>query len=102
MCLISSNNLFSHNYAYCFQSIAGVREAEIKQWAAGKEGNLRALLSTMQYVSYYPLKLGNCCPLVDLHDVVIFLIAKVIFTLLLRIFLSFFGVCVHMFSSLSC
>lgn len=82
-----SNILFSHNYAYCFQSIAGVREAEIKQWAAGKEGNLRALLSTMQYVSYYPPRLGNCCS--------IFLIAtfsKLIFTLLHRYF----------FSSLSC
>ncbi|KAG6487694.1 hypothetical protein ZIOFF_056289 [Zingiber officinale] len=46
------------------QSIAGVRTAEIKQWAAGKEGNLRALLSTMQYVSYYPPRLGNCRSLV--------------------------------------
>lgn len=25
-------------------------DAEIKRWAAGKEGNLRALLSTLQYV----------------------------------------------------
>lgn len=25
-------------------------DIEIKRWAAGKEGNLRALLSTMQYV----------------------------------------------------
>ncbi|XP_065875310.1 auxilin-related protein 1 [Euphorbia lathyris] len=30
--------------------IAETLDAEIKRWAAGKEGNLRALLSTMQYV----------------------------------------------------
>ncbi|KAE9460881.1 hypothetical protein C3L33_07208, partial [Rhododendron williamsianum] len=31
--------------------IAETLDVEIKRWAAGKEGNLRALLSTMQYVS---------------------------------------------------
>ncbi|PQM37863.1 auxilin-related protein 1-like [Prunus yedoensis var. nudiflora] len=30
--------------------IAETLDVEIKRWAAGKEGNLRALLSTMQYV----------------------------------------------------
>ncbi|KAI3806213.1 hypothetical protein L1987_22110 [Smallanthus sonchifolius] len=30
--------------------IGGTLDAEIKRWAAGKEGNLRALLSTLQYV----------------------------------------------------
>ncbi|XP_054788828.1 auxilin-related protein 2 isoform X2 [Prosopis cineraria] len=30
--------------------IAGTLDAEIKQWTAGKEGNMRALLSTLQYV----------------------------------------------------
>ncbi|XP_047324084.1 auxilin-related protein 2-like [Impatiens glandulifera] len=30
--------------------IAGTLDFEIKRWAAGKEGNLRALLSTLQYV----------------------------------------------------
>ncbi|VFQ95976.1 unnamed protein product [Cuscuta campestris] len=30
--------------------VAEVMDIEIKRWAAGKEGNLRALLSTMQYV----------------------------------------------------
>ncbi|KAJ6852671.1 auxilin-related protein 2-like [Iris pallida] len=30
--------------------IAGTLDIEIKRWAAGKEGNLRALLSTLQYV----------------------------------------------------
>ncbi|KAE8701367.1 hypothetical protein F3Y22_tig00110548pilonHSYRG00866 [Hibiscus syriacus] len=30
--------------------IAETLDAEIKRWAAGKEGNLRALLSTLQYV----------------------------------------------------
>ncbi|KAI3678621.1 hypothetical protein L6452_37920 [Arctium lappa] len=30
--------------------IAGTLDMEIKRWAAGKEGNLRALLSTLQYV----------------------------------------------------
>lgn len=28
---------------------------EIKRWAAGKEGNLRALLATLQYVRQFPL-----------------------------------------------
>lgn len=32
------------------QRIAETLDVEIKRWAAGKEGNLRALLSTMQYV----------------------------------------------------
>lgn len=27
-------------------------DVEIKRWAAGKEGNMRALLSSLQYVSY--------------------------------------------------
>lgn len=36
----------------CLQRIAETLDAEIKRWAAGKEGNLRALLSTLQYVSY--------------------------------------------------
>ncbi|XVF21222.1 hypothetical protein REPUB_Repub12eG0072000 [Reevesia pubescens] len=35
--------------------IAETLDAEIKRWAAGKEGNLRALLSTLQYVCYYLL-----------------------------------------------
>ncbi|KAI7738456.1 hypothetical protein M8C21_031585 [Ambrosia artemisiifolia] len=30
--------------------IGGTLDAEIKRWAAGKEGNLRALLSTLQYI----------------------------------------------------
>lgn len=33
-----------------FQRIAETLDIEIKRWAAGKEGNLRALLSTLQYV----------------------------------------------------
>lgn len=32
------------------QRISETLDFEIKRWAAGKEGNLRALLSTMQYV----------------------------------------------------
>lgn len=34
-----------------FQRIAETLDIEIKRWAAGKDGNLRALLSTLQYVS---------------------------------------------------
>ncbi|XVF81354.1 hypothetical protein PTKIN_Ptkin15bG0148600 [Pterospermum kingtungense] len=33
--------------------ISETLDVEIKRWAAGKEGNLRALLSTLQYVCYY-------------------------------------------------
>ncbi|CAH8378436.1 unnamed protein product [Eruca vesicaria subsp. sativa] len=33
-----------------FQRIGETLDAEIKRWGAGKEGNLRALLSTLQYV----------------------------------------------------
>ncbi|XP_022862369.1 auxilin-related protein 2-like [Olea europaea var. sylvestris] len=36
--------------------IAETLDIEIKRWAAGKEGNLRALLSTMQYVRILPSK----------------------------------------------
>ncbi|XWS47263.1 hypothetical protein CRYUN_Cryun14cG0137400 [Craigia yunnanensis] len=35
--------------------IAETLDVEIKRWSAGKEGNLRALLSTLQYVCYYLL-----------------------------------------------
>jgi hypothetical protein len=34
-----------------FQRIGESLDFEIKRWAAGKEGNLRALLTTLQYVS---------------------------------------------------
>lgn len=37
-------------YLHSFQRIADMLDIEIKRWAAGKEGNLRALLSTLQYV----------------------------------------------------
>lgn len=33
-----------------FQRISETLDVEIKRWSAGKEGNVRALLSTMQYV----------------------------------------------------
>lgn len=35
------------------QRIGETLDFEIKRWAAGKEGNLRALLSTLQYVRQY-------------------------------------------------
>jgi hypothetical protein len=34
------------------QRIADKMDVQIKHWAAGKEGNLRALLSSLQYVSF--------------------------------------------------
>jgi hypothetical protein len=36
-----------------FQRIGDTLDFEIKRWSAGKEGNLRALLSTLQYVSWW-------------------------------------------------
>lgn len=42
--------MFDHDL-HLFQRIAETLDFEIKRWAAGKEGNLRALLSTLQYVS---------------------------------------------------
>jgi hypothetical protein len=33
-----------------FQRLGETLDFEIKRWSAGKEGNLRALLSTLQYV----------------------------------------------------
>ena len=33
------------------QRAGDMLDAEIKKWAAGKQGNVRALLSTLQYVS---------------------------------------------------
>lgn len=39
-------------YLVWIQRIAETLDIEIKRWAAGKEGNLRALLATLQYVSY--------------------------------------------------
>ncbi|KAL0419377.1 UNVERIFIED_CONTAM: Auxilin-related protein 2 [Sesamum radiatum] len=43
MYIISSNLVW-------LQRISETLDVEIKRWAAGKEGNLRALLSTLQYV----------------------------------------------------
>ena len=37
------------------QRIGETLDIEIKRWAAGKEGNLRALLSTLQYVCSWQL-----------------------------------------------
>lgn len=42
-------HMFNFNLAR-LQRISETLDFEIKRWAAGKEGNLRALLSTMQYV----------------------------------------------------
>lgn len=32
------------------QRVAETLDVEVKRWSSGKEGNLRALLSTLQYV----------------------------------------------------
>lgn len=42
-----SNYFFYHN----LQRIADSLNVEIKRWVAGKEGNMRALLASLQYVS---------------------------------------------------
>lgn len=34
------------------QMLADALDAEVRKWSTGKEGNLRALLSTLQYVSW--------------------------------------------------
>lgn len=49
----------------CFflvQRLAEFLDPEVKRWSNGKEGNLRALLSTLQYVGLLsePLHLGYC------------------------------------------
>lgn len=45
----------SSNIDLCSQRIAETLDVEIKRWTAGKEGNIRALLSTLQYVcSFIP------------------------------------------------
>ena len=38
------------------QRLAETLDAEVRRWSSGKEGNLRALLSTLQYVGVYILK----------------------------------------------
>lgn len=43
VCLLSFNYLSLQRYAETL-------DAEVKRWSSGKEGNLRALLSTLQYV----------------------------------------------------
>lgn len=45
-----SSLLFTSALQKCDELYGGY----IKQWASGKEGNLRALLSTLQFVSDYP------------------------------------------------
>ena len=42
--------LLSIFQSLCGQMIAETVDIEIKRWAAGKEGNMRALLSSLQYV----------------------------------------------------
>jgi len=54
-----------------FQRIAEAMETEMKRWAAGKEGNLRALLSSLQQV-YSP---SASSPLVK-HLVIILCLAQ--------------------------
>lgn len=49
--LLGFNLYCSIFFLFYLQRIAETLDVEIKRWAAGKEGNLRALLSTMQYVS---------------------------------------------------
>lgn len=35
---------------FYFQRLAETLDADVRRWSSGKEGNLRALLSTLQYV----------------------------------------------------
>lgn len=37
---------------FAFQRISEGVDAEIRRWATGKEGNMRALLSSLQIVSF--------------------------------------------------
>ena len=37
-------------YDYNIQRVAATIDGDIKRWAVGKEGNLRALLSSLQHV----------------------------------------------------
>ncbi|GKC13507.1 auxilin-related protein 2-like protein, partial [Tanacetum coccineum] len=39
----------------------GTLDAEVKRWAAGKEGNLRALQSSVQYVCFVVLSFASLC-----------------------------------------
>lgn len=38
------------SYKVFMQRVAETLDAEVKRWSSGKQGNLRALLSTLQYV----------------------------------------------------
>ena len=42
-------------YLILLQRLAESLDADVKRWATGKEGNLRALLSTLQYVCILPV-----------------------------------------------
>lgn len=46
-CVLFLHLILSRHY---FQRLAETLDFEVKRWAAGKEGNLRALLSNLQYV----------------------------------------------------
>lgn len=40
------------SYKVFMQRVAETLDAEVKRWSSGKQGNLRALLSTLQYVRF--------------------------------------------------
>jgi len=47
------NNLFCMDFSFFLvQRLAEFLDPEVKRWSNGKEGNLRALLSTLQYVGF--------------------------------------------------
>lgn len=50
------------------QRLAETLDADVKRWSSGKEGNLRALLSTLQYVGFIILSVFQN------HDIHFFLL----------------------------
>lgn len=49
------------NLLFFWQRVAEVLDADVKRWSSGKTGNLRALLSTLQYVCVNILTLFKLC-----------------------------------------
>lgn len=58
---IQSLGWFNLSFVSFDQRIAESLDVDIKRWAAGKEGNMRALLSSLQYVSFLVLILSFGC-----------------------------------------
>lgn len=72
-----------HILNHGFQRIGETLDVEIKRWGAGKEGNLRALLSTLQYVCHI---LSSFCVLISFVPLMLWILQSLSWCKMSRFF----------------